>query len=108
MNGALRDMAAGGSGGGRQRGEERVQDDTTRPRGGCDRSWAVPSRLLQGQRFPREPCLLGRNVLIASAPRHWQAVILEPPEAGIDHVRVAAMVGGGVSGLGRRLESGRA
>src|SRR3546814_7420126 len=91
MNRALRDMAAWRSWAGVQRMQRGVQDDTTRPAGGCDRSCAATGGLFRG------------NVLLAADPRHRQAVLLERLEAGVDHVRVAAQVGDVVFGVGREL-----
>src|SRR3546814_8122055 len=69
MNRALRDMAAWRSWAGVQRMQRGVQDDTTRPAGGCDRSWTATGGLFRG------------NVLLAADPRHRQAVFLERLEA---------------------------
>src|SRR3546814_20668931 len=89
MNRALRDMAAWRSWAGVQRMQRGVQDDTTRPAGGCDRSWTATGGLFRG------------NVLLAADPRHRQAVFLARLEAGVDHIRVSAPVGDVVLGVGR-------
>src|SRR3546814_1706481 len=89
MNRALRDMAAWRSWAGVQRMQRGVQDDTTRPAGGCDRSWSATGWLFRG------------NVLHAADPRHRQAVFLERLDAGVDHVRVGAQVGDVVLEVGR-------
>src|SRR3546814_19128123 len=89
MNRALRDMAAWRSWAGVQRMQRGVQDDTTRPAGGCDRSWTATGGLFRG------------NVLLAADPRHRHAVFLERLEARVDHVRAAAPVGDVVLGVGR-------